>query len=101
MKLSVFERLMLLNILPERGDITTIRIRRELRDALSFSEAEHKELDFESDESGLHWKSDVDGSKDVAIGKKARELIVETLEELSKAGDFTDQHLDVYDRFVK
>ena len=101
MKLSVFERLMLLSILPAEGDIITIRIRRELRDALSFSEAENKKLDFERDEEGIHWNQDADCSKDVVIGKKARELIVEALEELAEAKKFTDQHLDVYDRFMK
>ena len=42
--LSVKGRLMLLGILPAEGDLTTIRIVRELREGLSFSETEHKQL---------------------------------------------------------
>lgn len=46
MILSVFERLILLNILPTNGDILTIRTKRKLREDLSFSEGEHQSLQF-------------------------------------------------------
>ena len=42
--LSVKDRLMLLGILPAESNLTTIRIVRELREGLSFSEGEHKDL---------------------------------------------------------
>jgi hypothetical protein len=37
-QLSAYERLTLLNVLPERSDFTTLRIARKLREELSFSE---------------------------------------------------------------
>ena len=45
MKLSVFERLILLNVMPKEGDFTTLKIIRNLQEALSFSEEELKVLD--------------------------------------------------------
>jgi len=44
MKLRTYERLLLLNVLPREGDLTMIRIVRQLREALSFTEEEHAAL---------------------------------------------------------
>ena len=44
MKLDVGERIRLLGILPEKGNLLTLKIVRELRDDLSFSEKEHKDF---------------------------------------------------------
>lgn len=101
MELSVFERLMLLNVLPAKGDITTIRIRRELRENLSFSEEEHERLKFTNDDEGIHWEAGVDIVKEVDIGEKAKEVIVKEMDALAEAGQFTEDHLDIYDRFTK
>ena len=45
-KLSVINRLSLLGLLPDKGDITTIKIIRELREELSFTQGEHEILKF-------------------------------------------------------
>ena len=52
MQLAVLERLKLLEILPREGDITTIKICRDLREALSFKENEHAEFGIEVREPG-------------------------------------------------
>ncbi len=58
MKLTVLERLLLLNLLPEAGNLTTIRIVRELRESLSFTEDEHEVLRFETLPGGnVRWRS--------------------------------------------
>lgn len=48
MKLTVPERLVLVNILPPEGDYTTLKLVRKLRESLSFSEEEHKQVNFRS-----------------------------------------------------
>ena len=101
MNLSVLERLRLLNLLPAKGDITTVRIMRVLREDLSFSEDEHKELNFVSDEEGLHWDPEVFIDKEVEIGDAASAAIVREMDALDKGGEFPDELLDLYDRFVK
>jgi len=55
MKLGVGDRLILLSILPREGDITTLKIVRELRENLSFDEAEHKELQLTSEGDTVRW----------------------------------------------
>ena len=50
MKLSVKARLLILQVLPDESNITTMRIVRDLQGNLSFSEAESKALAFRSGE---------------------------------------------------
>jgi len=46
-KLSVLNRLSLLGLLTNKGDSTTLKILRELREELSFTEEDHKVLQFQ------------------------------------------------------
>ena len=46
MKLTIPERLVLITILPAEGDYTTLKLVRKLKESLSFSEEEHKQLNF-------------------------------------------------------
>jgi len=63
-KLTPFERLTLLNILPPEGDLSAIKIQRQLRESLSFSEAEHAKLGIQF---GMDWSAGCPrcGSKDI------------------------------------
>ncbi|KKL67453.1 hypothetical protein LCGC14_2134820 [marine sediment metagenome] len=101
MKLSVLERLVLLNILPAQGTITTIRIVSDLRAALSFSEAEHKKLKFSTAEDGnTRWESDNIKDKDIAIGPKAHVLIQESLQKMSDEENMSVDLLSVWEKFM-
>lgn len=99
---SVLERLLLLHgVLPEQGDITTLRLVRRLREALSFSELEHKNLAFhEAEGQPLRWDQSKAVPKDVEIGPKMRELIAAGLMRLSEAGTLSVDHLGLCDRFL-
>jgi hypothetical protein len=101
MILTVYERLLLLNILPKEGDITTIRIIRRLKDELSFSEEEHAALQFKNENGNMMWREDAEKDKEVEIGEKATDIIVDSLKVLNKAKKLKESHLDLYDRFVK
>jgi len=61
MKLSVLERLKLLEVLPREGNITTIKICRELREALTFKEDEHVLFGIEAREPGKCAECDFEG----------------------------------------
>jgi len=61
-KVDVLERLLLLKILPNQGSYTNLMLVRKIREQLSFTEAEHKRLQFrnETGEDGqpmLHWNT--------------------------------------------
>ena len=101
MKLTIFERLTLLNLLPPKGDLTTIRIVRETREELSFSEFEHKKLQFIQTEGSVTWNPEAAESllKDVKLGRKAREIIVAQLDALNESDEVEERHLSLFEKF--
>ena len=101
MKLNVAERLVLLNLLPREGGITTLRIVRELRDNLSFSEEEHKTLQFKSEDNGTQWESDAIGETEIEIGPRAYTLIAEILEKLDKDEKLVEDYMSGWEKFVE
>ena len=100
--LSVADRLALLAILPGQGGITTIRLVRQLREDLSFSDEEHKTHNIVTSEGRVTWngQSVSAAGKEIEIGRKARELIVKALERLDAAEQVEAGHLDIWNRFL-
>ena len=97
-KFGVKDRLMLLGILPPEGNLATIRIVRELREALSFGEAEHGDLQIVQQGEQIAWSAEqeaISGPKAVDIGGKGQEIIREALEKLDKDEKLTDDLLDL------
>lgn len=101
MELGVFNRLILLNLLPKEGDFTTLKIIRKLREDLSFSEAEHKDLQFKNENGAVQWQQAADIPKDIPIGEKATDIIVDVLKKLDKEKKLQDQHYQLYELFVE
>ena len=99
MRLSVADRLALLNILPQEGDITTLKIVRKLREELSFSEEEHAILQFQNDGQMIRWNPLED--KDVEVGEKATDIISDAFKELNKQKKISVDWVELYERFVK
>lgn len=101
MQLKAGERLTLLMVLPEQGDLTTIRIVDTLRADLSFTEDEHAALEIAVDPEGgsVRWNGEADTGREYEFGAKAREVIVKALEKMSSEGKLTAQHLTVCDKF--
>lgn len=100
MLLSVLDRLILLNVLPTEGDLTTIKIVGDLRNSLSFSEDEHEVLQFNEEGEQLHWEEGV-SDKDITLGTKAHMLVAGVLEQLSTDKKLTADHLPIYEKFVE
>lgn len=100
MELTVFERLILLSILPKEGDFTTLKIVRKLKEDLSFSEEEHGKLNFEQKENTVTWNMEVDLIKNVEIGKKAKMIIVDVLRKLNDSKKLTEQNYTLYEKFI-
>jgi len=129
MKLAVYERLMLQNILPQEGDFITLKLVRKLRESLAFSEKEIAEIDFKN-----HWKCPkcnkvelsanvikcqdcgiymipagsvtwdeekaINVIKDVHMGKSMEKLCETVLQKLSDEKKLTEQHMSLFEKFV-
>ena len=79
----------------------TLKIVRKLREDLSFTEVEHKALEFQQEENGvIQWKKEGDIPKPIAIGEKAKDVIVEVLKQLDKDEKLSDQHYSLYEKFI-
>ncbi len=100
MELKVFDRLILLNILPREGDYLTLKIVRKLREDLSFSEGEHKSLQIRQEEGKVFWVQEADIPKDISIGEKVTDIIVETLKRLDKEKKLQIEHMAIYEKFL-
>ena len=105
MKLSVGERYVLLEILPNEGTFTTLKILRSLQENLSFSEGDVKinsikELVLDDGRINVTWDTSVPESE-VPIGERGEDLIVTALKQLDKDGKLTQRHFSVYEKFVE
>ena len=100
MKLKAMERLMLLGILPEKGDFATLKIVGKLRGDLSFTEKEHKNLSIKQTGKQITWDTLLDKGVDIDIGNVARAIIVAALTELDKKKELTPQQVSIYEKFM-
>ena len=103
MELGVLERIRLLGILPEQGDIGTLKIVRRLRESLSFSEEEIKEMEisFVRSAGQIEYKWNNKKEKPLVIEFKPMSLriITDALRDANKAKRLTEQHISIYEKF--
>lgn len=100
MLFSVKERLLLLNVFPPTsGNIIFVRIIRQFRDALSFSEEEAARLKFSFVENQTSWEDD-GSEKEIECGPQVLEFIKRGLQALDAQERVTEDLLPLFDRFV-
>ncbi len=100
MRFSIVERVGLLNILPEKGTIATMRVLRDLRDELGFSEEELAQANIQQTGDKLTWDGSYKTEKDIEIGAAIRKVILESIEALDSQGEVTELTLDLYEQFA-
>ena len=116
MELEIFERLILLNLLPPEANFLTLKIVRKLKEDLSFTEEEHKELNFKNageiyvndegnkitvPDNGVHWSPKAPQIKEFDFGATAITVVADTLKKLDKENKLTEQHISLYEKFVE
>jgi hypothetical protein len=101
MELAVAERLVLLNVLPREGDLTTLRLVRDLLGELSFSEAEHVAFQITVEDGRATWNQAAEQKKDVEIGATAQKIIIKAFRDLEGARRLRLDFLPLYERFVE
>ena len=99
MKLSVIERIALVNILPKEGNVKTLRMLRTLKEDLAFSDQENKDLNVRQEGDLIKWDVAMERPKEVHIGETMTDLIKTSMEKLSNEGKLPEVYLDLYDRF--
>ena len=101
MELEIGERLAVLNILPEEGDFTTMKIIQDLKNELGFTEEEHKAYNFKVEGTSIFWDGDGAKPKDIKFGEIATKIITDKLKKLNEERKLRSNHLTLYEKFVK
>lgn len=100
MKLNVLERITALGILPEAGNFATLKIVQNLRMALSLTEVEFKEFEVVQKGDQMTWNEKGREEKEIKIGEKATDILIEALKKLDEEKKLTNQHFSLYEKFV-
>lgn len=103
MKLNTPERLMLYEVLPRQGDVTSLKIVRDLQNELTFSQEEHDILSLVVDPktSQITWNVKADFEKEIPLCNVAVKIIYDSLVELNRKKMLSIHYLDLYDKFMK
>ena len=102
-KLSPMNRLSLLGLLTNKGDSTTLKIVREMREELSFTPEEHEILQFKPTPDGkVTWHEipeveyNYEGIHEIVIEKVKTEL-----RKMEETGELILDHLSLYEVLIE
>ena len=98
MKLSVHDRLILLNVLPAEGSITTLRIIRDISKELGFSDKEYQKLNIRQEGGSIQWDTTVASDKNIQIGMTAATILLDVFQKMSDSETLSLSQLDIYER---
>ena len=101
MELNILERLMLGSILPQQGDIVSLKIVQDLRMALAFTEEEVADYEINNEDDRVVWNPEAsEYSREVPIGPKAMTLIVGELEKRNEEKTLVADFISLYEKFM-
>ena len=104
MELKVLERLVVLNVLPVTGTLINLRLVRELREDLSFSDEENQEMEIRVEGEQVRWDDAVEaerGLKVVEISSTMLDLVVGAFGALDAEAKLHLEQIGVYERFLQ
>ncbi len=104
MKLNVPERLVLIQILSTiKTDIVTWAVVENVNLNLGLQDKEFKEFDIQQAEGQITWNQKGIQEKEIEIGEKVTEIIIEELTRLNdaKPPQLEQRHVSVYKKFVQ
>jgi hypothetical protein len=104
MKLNVNERFAILGLLPKEGNFLTLKIIREQKELLSFSDDEVKEYEFTVNGDNVNWNIEKEkkeiGEKDIKITNTCKDIIIAKLKELDQKNKLAENYFTIYEKFI-
>jgi len=98
--LTIGERVQLLQVLPEKGPIATMRLVRKLNERLGFTTAEIKDHQILFGPDGRVQWQDVKWERTFRFGGFELEMIMANLRRLNDANTLTMAHVSLWDKFI-
>lgn len=99
MLLTVEDRLLILDVLPATGTLTTLKIIADLQQRLSFDESEHAALKFVETDGLIRWDTTAETAREIEIGVKAQDVIKQALDKLNATGQLRLSLLPLCEKF--
>lgn len=105
-ELTVTERLLLFNfVLPREGTVVTLRTLRALREEISIGEDEDREIGLSDAAGNMIWTPKKEKEKGLlpkpfAFGRKAWEIVADSLKQLEKKSKLPESCLELYEKFT-
>jgi len=101
MKLSVYDRIALLSILPKQGNMEQMMVTKRLRNDLDFTYYEKKEIDLTTKPNGeVSWKPAVVVDKEIPFSASDIAFVQQRLKYLDSQSSLTEAHVEIWDKFV-
>ncbi len=107
MELNIAERFALLGVLPQQGNVITLRIIRELQSRLSLSEEEVKHYNVQNHtmpdgSARVNWDPELSEEEtDIPIGEAATGVIKGELTRLNAQNQLHATMLPLYEKFIE
>ena len=103
-KLSVAERFILMQLLPDEGNFATMKMLRDLLDKVGFTAEEHADYGFESvpGEGGrarIRWNPEKAKDRDFDFSDPQVAMVIEALAKLDREKKLTAAHLTLCEKF--
>jgi hypothetical protein len=98
--LTIGERFKVMELLPEKGPIATVRLVRELADKLSLTQTEIKDHKVFSLPDGTTRWEDVKYERRFRFGGFELELVLSNLRKADSESRLTAAHVPIWDKFI-
>lgn len=101
-ELNVLERLIIVNLVPQRSSALRMRIAQDLQNQVGFDEAEQVLLNFRDEGEGETTRtvwSEVEINTTFDLGPRSVDLIRGQLKAMDEAEEITSSHLSLIDKF--
>jgi len=98
-KLSIGERLIILQLLPQEGNYATLKLIRDLGNKIGISADEHTEFELTQVGDKISWNEKGKEEKPIDLKIKEIEIITAALEKLDSEKKLEFRHFSIFEKF--
>jgi len=100
-KLNMAERIGVTNILPQQGDILTLRLGMQIAEIMYPTADEQKECEIKKDGNTMAWNEKGMEEKEIILSDLQLSLIKQELVKLNEAKTLTPAHISIFEKFME